>query len=71
MPPEVESSLPYSGVYHSASAPDCPAGAYLQRDEGGLWVVCGISFDRQAPKPSLEGALSWMKQVRCFISNLL
>ncbi|WIA28039.1 hypothetical protein OEZ86_010625 [Tetradesmus obliquus] len=62
MPPEVEASLPYSGVYHSPSPPECLAGAYLQRDEAGLWMVCGISFDRQAPQPSLEAALSWMKQ---------
>lgn len=63
MRPEVEASLPYSGVYHSPSPPECLAGAYLQRDEAGLWMVCGISFDRQAPQPSLEAALSWMKQV--------
>jgi hypothetical protein len=63
MPPEVEAGLPYSGVYHSASAPDVPAGAYLQRDEGGLWEVAGISFDSKAPKATLEDALSWMKQV--------
>jgi hypothetical protein len=63
MPLDVEAQLPYTGVYQSASPPDVPAGAYLQRDEGGLWVVAGISFDSNAPQPTIDHALSWMKRV--------